>query len=498
MSSVEGLAGRPPAAARIGRRLWELGQRIPIPLVIVLLIALGLRVALWRIYHPVIMQPDAVTYISMATYDMFSDPARPAGYAMVLDALHAVSDNVDFTVWLQHLIGIGTGLLLYATVIRAGAPRWVAIVAAASVLLSVDQVVLEHALIPEALFTLMFVGVLYASVRALDDPSRTRLGFTNRDLCLVAAGVLLGLSVWSRAVAAPLIPALALWFGIVLPGRWWQRLGRGAVAGGVAAAAMLLYFQLNLATTGHFVLTRAPGWAIYARTAPFADCTKFEPPAGTKRLCQEEPPEQRLGPDAYAWQEDYSPAYRVFGPPPAGNDKLAAFGRAALIHQPLDYLDVVSSDVLLYFGVGVDPQAHLGALQIEWAPGDRIRVMNWINEYYAPEKFGRAGGVETFEDLQSVLRVHPLAFLFATALGGIGMVLARGRMRAALALLLGASLLLIVVPPATATYNYRYAIPAAGPLFTAGVIGLWLALSRIVAHRNQGRSERSDRPQAAS
>jgi hypothetical protein len=124
--------------------------------------------------------------------------------------------------------------------------------------------------------------------------------------------------------------------------------------------------------------------------------------------------------------------------------------------------------------------------------------MNWINDYYAPEKFGRAGGVEALEDLQSVVRVHPLAFGFAAVLGGIGMVLARGRMRAALVLFLGASLLLIVIPPATAVYNYRYAIPAAGPLFAAGVIGLWLALSRIVAHRNRGRPERSDGPPAAA
>ena len=70
--------------------------------------------------------------------------------------MHAVSAQVEFTIAIQHLIGIVTGLLLYATVRRLGAPVWVAVVAAAAILLPLDQIVLEHALMNEPLFTLLF------------------------------------------------------------------------------------------------------------------------------------------------------------------------------------------------------------------------------------------------------------------------------------------------------------------------------------------------------
>ena len=76
--------------------------------------------------------------------------------------------QLEFTIALQHLLGIATGLILYAAVRRLGAPVWAGVLAAAAVLLSLDQIFLEHAVMNETVFTFLFALALYAAVRALD------------------------------------------------------------------------------------------------------------------------------------------------------------------------------------------------------------------------------------------------------------------------------------------------------------------------------------------
>jgi hypothetical protein len=74
--------------------------------------------------------------------------------------------------------------------------------------------------------------------------------------------------------------------------------------------------------------------------------------------------------------------------------------------------------------------------------------------------------------------------MFQTAIfAALGIWLSAGRVRAALVLLFGASLALLVVPSALATYNARYAMPIGGPLAAAGAIGLWVCLARLGGSR---------------
>jgi hypothetical protein len=69
--------------------------------------------------------------------------------------------------------------------------------------------------------------------------------------------------------------------------------------------------------------------------------------------------------------------------------------------------------------------------------------------------------------------------LQAIILTALGIALARGRVRAALILLLGSSVVLLVFAAALTTYNARYTIPVGGPLIAAGAIGLWLCIERL-------------------
>ncbi|HYH88839.1 MAG TPA: hypothetical protein VEX67_06380 [Solirubrobacteraceae bacterium] len=98
---------------------------------------------------------------------------------------------------------------------------------------------------------------------------------------------------------------------------------------------MLVYARAQYRATDYFGFTDGRGWALYARVAPFADCTAFTPPAGTRVLCEKTDARTRSGPDHYMWDAD-SPAMRVVGGagPPTQDELMGRFGRAAALGSP--------------------------------------------------------------------------------------------------------------------------------------------------------------------
>jgi Dolichyl-phosphate-mannose-protein mannosyltransferase len=476
------------------RRAAALARRIPLPVAIVVGGAIVLRVVIWIVYQPAVMNnPDTLPYVDMAAGELFSDPARPAGYSMFLRGVHSVSSDLDITIALQHLLGLVAALLLYATVRRIGAPLWAAVVAAAAVLLSVDQILLEHTVIAESLFVTLLAGALYASVRAIDDPRPLIRGVTTQHGWIALAGATLGLATWVRGVGMPLIPFLALWVVLALPGPWRTRLVRGALAAGTAVAVVLVYFALHSSADGHFGLTEANGWALYGRVGQFADCDQFDPPEGTEPLCEETPTATRPGPDFYTW-EPQSPAQQLFGYPAAEDEKLGAFAREAILNQPLSYGFAVFNDTVEFFAPGFHDERPFAGSRYDWYdvqrrdPAVEPQVESAIAAYYPGESLTVRGGVSRLSDAQQILRVHPILMLQAVILAAFGIWFARGRARAGLVLLLGAGLLLLVVSAAVVGYNVRYAIPAGGPLIAAGAVGLWVILRRVLERRDAVRA----------
>ena len=397
------------------------------------------------------------------------------------------------------MLGIACGLLLYATVRRLGAPVWAAVVAAAAVLLPLDQIFLEHILMAEAPFELALFAALYCAVRGLDPSRPTRLRIGSRALWIAGAASLLALAAWLRTTSLPLIPLFALWFVFALDGPLTRRLARGAVCIAAAAAVLLAYMALNASYTGNFGMGNASGWALYARVAPFADCSRFDPPAGTEALCETTPPDARPGPDFYAWQPG-SPAIQMFAGDDAirrafrrgsdplglhdeGDEQLRAFAREALIHQPLSYAKVVARDFVRYFEPTFQPQDFSGygydELDVELRLPAEAIVLSAINSYYGDVAIEVGDGIEPLGELQDVVRIHPKLLALAILLAVAGLILGRGRARAGVALLLGTSLVLLLAPPATAIWSSRYAVPVSGPLVASATIGTWLALGAI-------------------
>ena len=483
--------GGDTTTARIAARLDALADRIPLALALAVLGGVLLRILLELSYRPAVLSfPDSASYVAMATDSMFDDPTQTVGYPIFLELVHGISANFERTIELQHVFGLATAILLYAIVRRVGAPIWAALVGAAAVLFSLDQIQLEHTLASESPFTLVYAAGLYAAVRGLE-PGRGVAGpVTTRELWLLGAGLLLGASIWIRAVAVSLIPFLVLWVAFATSGRWQVRAVRGAIAGLPALGLVLLYMVMNNAATGTFGLIQADGWTVYARTAQFADCSEFTPPDGTEGLCETSPPGERPAPPFYTSSPD-SPAQRAFGPPPSEDADVGAFGWAAVAAQPLEYARTVGNDFLRYFfpdlnserpfnDVGNELEISFRAPEIEQSE-QRLDV---FADYYEPvgpvEVTALAGALA---DIQQLVRVHPLLLLQAAILALVGLWFARGRVRAAIALL-GGSALLMLAAGATATYAARYAIPISGPLMAAGALGLWALLERYGAARS--------------
>ena len=250
-------------ASAAARRLGALAARVPVALAVVVAAGLVLRLVVSLVYQPALMNnADSATYIVMADGGLFGDPVRTTGYPLFMIAVHAISDALAFTIAVQHLLGVATALLLYAIGRRAGAPVWAATIGAAAVLLSLDQIVLEHIILSEALFIFVFVAALYACVRALDDPRPLYRAFDTRFAWLLAAGVLLALAAWVRGVAVPLTPFLLLWILLAIPGTWRRRVANAAIAGAAVAVLMLTYFALNDMRTGTFGLTPVVGLGV--------------------------------------------------------------------------------------------------------------------------------------------------------------------------------------------------------------------------------------------
>jgi hypothetical protein len=489
-------------ASAILRRAGDLALSIPIALAVVIAAGLLLRALVWVTYDPAFLNnADTSAYLYMAAGDLFDDPVRTAGYPMVMRVLHDVTSDIDLVVAVQHLVGIATGVLLYLTVRRIGAPVWAGVIAAAAVLLSLDQILLEHTILSETQFAFLLVAALYCGVRTLDEPRNLVGPLTSRHLWLAATGALFALTAWTRGLAAPLVPLAAVFVALAIPGPAWHRVGRAALAGGAGMAVLLVYFSLNAASTGTFGMAQASGWAIYARAAPFADCSQFTVPSGTEELCQTIPADKRPGPDYYTWRRQ-SPARQEIGYPPAGDDSLRSFGVRAILAQPRAYASAVGRDFMRFFFPSINRDQFLAGVDYDYLAMDRRDraierdLAAKLATYYDPDGLDvDEEGLETLTEFQQGLRVHPLLMLQGVILGALGIWFSSGRVRWALALLLGVSLVLLAIPSAIGTYNARYAVPLGGPLVACGAVGAWVLIARI---RDGGRRRGTDPPAPAA
>jgi hypothetical protein len=461
------------------------------PLLIVLGAGLVLRVYLMLIYRPVAAGfNDTIEYLTTSHDHLFRDPFRPAGYPLFLRIIRYTVPELSAVIAIQHLLGLATAGLIYLVVRRLTGRRWLPALPAALVALSGDQLLLEHSILTESLYTFLVTAGLCGLLYAVIDGRRA--------LPLLAGGGLaLGVATTVRPVGIPLVLFAGAWLLLALGGSLRQRLLRTAVAGVPALGVVLFYVVVQGALTGTWGVSPASGWALYTRVAPIADCHDFDPPKGTDVLCESKPSfapggQGRPGPGFYQFVG--GPAIDHFGNPFStglrGSGTMGRFARAVVLHQPLDYSREVGRDMLRYIDAttGFDrAYAGAGADELELARRTpsierlTVQVADRVGLDAQPVEVGH--GVYALQDLQHWLRVQGLALITLLMLALCGAVIGRGLVRSASFLLAGAALVQALVPVATISWGFRYGVPAIGQLAAAAALGIHALAQRTAISR---------------
>jgi 4-amino-4-deoxy-L-arabinose transferase-like glycosyltransferase len=456
--------------------------------------ALGvvLRVTVMALYSTVVLiyyGGDSTRYarLSFTGYrDLFSDPNSPAGYPAFLNIAQWLDKNIAFTIGIQHIIGLATAALLLLMVRKVGASLWIGLIPAAIVLLSGDFLFLETALLTETLWTFLIAAALWATVSARGSHPPTKW--------LVLAGTLFALASLVRSIALPLVVPAAAWLMWEVGGRWRRRLALGAALLVPLVVLVAGYTLIASEEGGYAGLTEMKGFNLYARVGQFADCRKFTPPKGTASLCENTPPDTRSGPFYYSYGVN-APMYRAgLQANPTGSRLLGNFAKAAIEHQPLEYLRTVGKELLRYVvtdEIVIRPDSGVGPARMSFGsniPVNQSQTPPLLAQELSAKYSGVSGappgqGVrELLGSYQEIFRLSGLPTLVLLALSVVGMFVSRGRALRTILLFFSIAAYLYVAPVALSSYDVRYGVPAGMVLGVAGSLGGWSLRTRVCDH----------------
>ena len=475
---------------------------------VVVAAAIAVRLIVILGYRPIFWFDDSYNYL----YDGLThipDQVRANGYPFFLELLLPL--HSDYPIGLvQAAMGVVMGVLIYALLRHRGLPWWGAALPALPVLFDSYELHLEHMITADTLF-IFLVTVAIAMLCWSDRPSVP---------VMAVSGLLIGYATVVRSVGQPLLVVVLLAMLVRRVG--WRRMGMLLVAAVVPIVAYMAWFH---GVYGKYALTESRGPFLYSRVSTFAECSKIKPPADLLFLCDPNPPQDRPPASQYVWSDNDLPINGRVTYTPLYNDKQIGndigarftsvintetqqFAERAIEAQPVAYVRVVLKDILHTFGWNRQPDpggyyenangngptfqfvsGEEMTEQIPWyatpihLPGtpanaycdagcqqndSQARLMQMAERDFAGKGLGSTRAVQPWERL---IRIYQRYFyLHGTLLGlivliGAAGVLARWRRWGGIGLLpwmVGA--LLIVLPPMTAGFSYRYvlaAVPAA-------------------------------------
>ena len=512
------IPGQQPPEEKGDRRLARLARPAVThwQFTVVLAAAIVVRIIVILGYPPILWFNDSYNYIYDAVTHV-PDAVRPNGYPFLIDLLLPLRSAYPLAM-LQAAMGAGMGVLIYALLRRRGLPWWGATLAALPVLFDSYELHLEHMVTADTLF--IFLGTAAIVILCWSDRPSV--------LAMAVAGLFIGYATVVRSVGQPLLVVVLVAMLVRRVG--WRRLLTLLVAGIVPIAAYMAWFH---GTYGKYALTESSGTFLYSRVSTFAECPKMNPPADIQALCDPTPPQYRPVSGEYLWAENElgpyahknTPLYNLYTSTdnsqrftPQVNGMAEKFARDAILSQPYDYLRVVIHDTVHTFGWNrqPDPDNYYGngpAFQFEtavppvpwWAgPATASQFSQWSKTYetngkdlparqtfQARQELGGSGlgNSEVLRPWQRLLQIYQRYFYLRGALLGlivlVGLVgvVARWRRWGGIGLLpwmMGA--LLIVLPPMTAGFSYRYVLAA----LPAACLAAGLAFARRPGDRSVG------------
>jgi hypothetical protein len=455
-------ATAPAEAARVAWAWWQAVRRHWL-FVLVLTAGLVLRALAQVAYRPALLYIDSEKYLegSVAT--------APQGYQALLRALEPLG-GLALVAAVQHAFGLAVAVALYAVLLRRGAPRWVATLAAAPVLLDAYQLQLEQTIMPDVLFeTMIAAGLVVLLWRPGPWP-------------LAAGALVLGAAVTVREIGAVLIVPVVVFAALTVRG-WRQRAGRAALAAGCFVLPVLGYLTGTFGVSGHFVMSGNGPSPQYGRAAAAADCATLRLPADERALCPSPAQTLALGGIDGLLHNPRSPGHTVPVPPGLTRAEfLDRFALAVFRQQPLRVAASVARDSarLLAPVRDGDPQVTPIArwqFQEFYPVYPRTYSMAFLTRL--AHAHGSGGDLVAVQPAASFLRTYqlgggytpgPLYAVFLVA-GVAGALRRRTELRVPCLLVTLAAVVLLVSSDAF-EFSWRYQLPAVVLLPLAGMLGV--------------------------
>ncbi len=426
---------------------------------VALLLAAVVRVLVVVAFPPAFIFSDGPTYLGF-TQDLFPSRDRVVGYGVLLEVLSWFTRGVWLVTLVQHLIGLATGVVLYALLRRWSVSPWVATLACAPVLFDGMQLSLEHSPLSDVLFHFLLV----CSVAVLAWHRRPTVWHA------ALAGLLLAATALVRITGQPAIVA-AVVFCLLAGVTWRRRLVTSVVMVAMFVPPLAAYTVWYHSSWDVYGFSESGGRSLYMRTTTFVECDRLDLPSYEEVLCPEEPVGERQDPTQYGW---HLPDRTHDLEPPDGVSVDAAFrdfGRRAVAAQPADYAKVVARDFLMAFR---SPRIDRYEYDTAW----KWRLTTWVAyepSEYMTQAYLDYGGVVLHprQPLANLMAVYGwvvvvpgelLAVLLLLTLAGL--VVPRRRLRAGapetrpLAFLLASLAVgLILVPDLVGQFVWRYQLP---------------------------------------
>ena len=430
------------------------------PVLVVLGAGAALRLIVMVAYTPFFWFTDTVRYLRYADLGQ-PDEIRPWGYSGFLRVTQSFLSQQG-VVALQHLLVLALAALLYAFLVRRGVGRVVAALALVPLCLSPLVVNIEHHLLSDWLFMVLFTAAAVLLVWWDGPPPLWACAL---------AGLVLACAIVTRQVALLLVLPLVAY--LLLRGARPVRLAAFLLP---AAIPVIAYLGWMHATYGVYSFSTWSGKMLYARVAPIARCERLgNLTAEQRQLCDPRAPERRPGPGFYLWTGGTGPARAL----PDG--VVLSFARRVVTHQPVDYARSVARQTAEIFYPGRD-QRPGEACVAYWEypdplPGgcrtDSVGTKIWREHPFKAQR-PLADGLSTYQQLDAAAGPTFLVCVIVV----LAALLRRGARRLRLDALLFAAfgLGLTIAAFATAEFSYRYTVP----LYATVPIAAALALTGLV------------------
>ena len=346
---MTGSPGRAQGALRAARPHW--------PFAIALAAGLALRILAQIAYHPALIYIDSIKYL----YNSYPG-ADPVGYKVPLGGILAVGGLGTVTA-VQHLAGLAIAVTLYVVLLRRGAGRWLAVLAALPVLLDAYEIQIEQTIMPDVWFEVLIVAALAVLLAqsvgpagaavvpaGQDRPARTGRRLGRGLIPVLAAGLLLGASATVRQVGEILLlPALL--YLVVVWGGLRTVLTRVTAVTAAFAIPVVGYMAGSYLVSGHFWLASStPSVSSYGRMATAADCATLRIPRIERPLC----PDARQRGYGIDWLDhDAASPLKSYNPPGGANRYalVSSFDRQVLRQQPGRVLAAIGADGMKLFAL---------------------------------------------------------------------------------------------------------------------------------------------------